>query len=74
MTQYNIYTGRKGKLLHYEITEEFSNALEADLYAQEIAETDAREFGYPISDCYWLAVETESDNIPYDQRVGLMYI
>lgn len=39
---------------------------------QEISEMDAKEYGYPIEECEWLAVET--DNIPYDERVGVMYL
>lgn len=35
---------------------------------------DAKEYGYPIGECEWLAVETATDNIPYDERVGVMYL
>lgn len=35
---------------------------------------DAREYGYPLEECEWLAVETAADNIPYDERVGVMYL
>lgn len=33
---------------------------------------DANEYGYSIEECKWLAVET--DNIPYDERVGVIYL
>ena len=44
------------------------------LLLDEISEMDANEYGYPIEECEWLAVETATDNIPYDERVGVMYL
>lgn len=69
MIECNIYSGRR---IDYQETGNFESLLEAELYAQEISEMDAKEYGYPIEECEWLAVET--DNIPYDERVGVMYL
>lgn len=41
------------------------------MFAQEISEMDANEFGYPLDDCRWLAVETEKDDIPKEERVEI---
>lgn len=34
---------------------------------------DAEEFGYPLDECRWLAVETDQDDIPEDKRVEIGY-
>lgn len=81
MIECNIYSGRRGRI-DYQETGNFESLLEAELYAQEISELyaqeisemDAKEYGYPIGECEWLAVETATDNIPYDERVGVMYL
>lgn len=73
MAEFNIYSGRKGKI-EYQETGNFDSLLKAELYAQKIAKMDANEFGYPIEECDWLAVETAIDSIPYDKRVGVMYL
>lgn len=73
MIECNIYSGRRGRL-DYQETGNFESLLEAELYAQEISEMDANEYGYPLEECEWLAVETATDNIPYDERVGVMYL
>lgn len=73
MIECNIYSGRRGRI-DYQETGNFESLLEAELYAQEISEMDAREYGYPIEECKWLAVETATDNIPHDERVGVMYL
>ena len=70
MIEYNIYSGRKGKL-YYQFTDNFNSLLEAELFAQEISEMDANEFQYPLDECCWLAVETEKDDIPEDKRVEI---
>lgn len=72
MIECNIYSGRKGKL-YYQFTDVFESVLEAELFAQEISEMDAEEFGYPLDECRWLAVETDQDDIPEDKRVGIGY-
>lgn len=73
MIECNIYTGRKG-LINYEFTDEYNSLLEAEIHAQELAECDAAEFGYPLEECDWMAVEAATDNVPYDERVGLRYM
>lgn len=73
MIECNIYSGRKGRLLQYQFTDQFESILQAELCAQEISEMDANEFRYPIDECIWLAVETANDNIPYEDRVGADY-
>lgn len=72
MIECNIYAGRKGKLC-YQFTDNFNSLLEAELFAQEIAEMDADEFRFPLDECCWLAIETEKDDIPEDKRVGIRY-
>lgn len=73
MIECNIYSGYKGKL-SYQETDDFNNLLDAELYAQEVSEMDAKEFGYDIDECLWLAIETDKDCIPLDNRVGINYI
>lgn len=51
MIECNIYSGRKGRLLQYQFTDQFESILQAELCAQEISEMDANEFGYPIDEC-----------------------
>lgn len=70
MVECNIYSGRKGKL-YYQFTDNFNSLLEAELFAQEISEMDAKEFGYPLDECRWLAIETEKDDLPEDKRVEI---
>lgn len=65
MIECNIYSGRRGRI-DYQETGNFESLLEAEM--------DANEYGYPIEECEWLAVETATDNIPYDERVGVMYL
>lgn len=49
MIECNIYSGRR---IDYQETGNFESLLEAELYAQEISEMDAKEYGYPIEE--WL--------------------
>lgn len=70
MIECNIYSGRKGKL-YYQFTDVFESVLEAELFAQEISEMDAEEFGYSLDECRWLAIETDQDDIPEDKRVEM---
>lgn len=70
MIKCNIYSGRKGEL-YYQFTDNFNSLIEAEMFAQEISEMDANEFGYPIDDCRWLAIETEKDDLPEDKRVEI---
>lgn len=47
MIECNIYSGRRGRI-DYQETGNFESLLEAELYAQEISEMDAKEYGYPM--------------------------
>lgn len=69
MIECNIYSGHHGKIT-YQFTANYETLIDAELDAQEVSELDANEYGYPLEECDWLAVETDKDNIPYDQRVG----
>lgn len=73
MVECNLYVGREGTL-NYQFTETYESILDAELDAQEISEMDAKEFGYPLKECWWLALETEMDNIPLDNLVGSKYL
>lgn len=73
MIEYNLYVGKKG-LLNYQFTELYESILDAELDAQEISEMDAKEYGYPLKDCRWLAVETDLDDISKKDLVGSRYM
>lgn len=64
MIECNIYSGRKGKIDYQETSNHY--------WRQNSMHMDAN--GYPLEECEWLAVETATDNIPYDERVGVMYL
>ena len=74
MVECNLYVGRKGMPLLYQFTETYESLLDAELDAQEISEMDAKEYGYPITECLWLAVETEKDDILASDLVGSKYL
>lgn len=73
MVECNLYVGRK-RQLDYQFTETYESVLDAELDAQEISEMDAIEYGYPRRDCWWLAIETDQDDIAKKDLVGSKYM